>query len=313
VAERKFFKRKCEYWLITTIAATARVFPRRVGHRLFSALGGLAGRIFKTDRRRAVANLAIAFPESPPMVRDAMATAMFKTLGRNAFDFLNLKNVSPRRLESLVDGIQGMECYQKAAALGRGVIVITGHIGCWELMPAYFASLGHAVTVVARKMKVEQLNQELVGIRKSFGVTTVDRDSSPRQMIRPLKRGEILGVLIDQHTRVGGAWVPFFGKPAFTPTGVAKLACLLGSPIVPMADFLGRDGKHTIRVLPAILPPERADISDKEDVVERLTAECSLAVEQLIRIDPKQWVWFHNRWREPEGNQGNHVRVAANA
>ena len=95
------------------------------------------------------------------------------------------------------------------------------------------------------------------------------------------------------------------------PTGVAKLSCLLGSPIVPMADFLGRDGKHTIRVLPAILPPD--DVSDKEAVVERITTECSLAVERLIRMDPKQWVWFHHRWREPEGNQGSHARVAANA
>lgn len=258
-----------------------------------------------------MANLEIAFPDSPPMVRDAMAAAMFKTLGRNAFDFLNLKNASPEKLASFVDGVQGMECFEKAAALGRGVIVITGHIGCWELMPAYFVSLGHSVTVVARKMKVDKLNEELVGIRRSFGVTTVDRDSSPREMIRPLKRGEILGVLIDQHTSVGGAYVPFFGKPAFTPTGVAKLACLLGSPIVPMADFLGRDGKHTIRVLPAIFPPD--DVSNKEVVVERLTTECSLAVEQLIRIDPKQWVWFHHRWREPEGNQGSHDRVAANA
>jgi KDO2-lipid IV(A) lauroyltransferase len=312
VRDRKFFKRKCEYWLISGMAGVARIIPRRVGHWLFSALGAGVGRVFRKDRVRALDNLAIAFPQSPAIVREAMVAAMFKNLGRNVFDFLNLKNASADALASIVAGVRGMEYYRRAADLGKGVIVITGHIGCWELMPPYFVSLGHPVTVVARRMKVRELNDELVAIRASVGVTTVDRDASPREMIKPLKRGEILGVLIDQHTSVGGAYVPFFGKPAFTPTGVAKLSCLTGSPIVPMADFLGRNGKHTIRVLPPIMPPERTT-ENKAATVERLTAECSLAIEQLIRIDPKQWVWFHHRWREPDAGQENNVELAANA
>jgi KDO2-lipid IV(A) lauroyltransferase len=311
VWDRKFFKRKCEYWLVTGIAGGARVLPRRAGHELFSALGVLTGRLFRKDRRRALDNLAIAFPGSPEVVRRAMAAAMYKTLARNAFDFVNLKGASPEKLSTLVAGVRGMECYEKAAAKGKGVIVITGHIGCWELMPPYFVSLGHPVTVVARKLKVKELNDELVAIRRSVGVTTVDRDASPREMIKPLKRGEILGVLIDQHTSVGGTYVPFFGRLAFTPTGVAKLACLTGSPILPMADYLGHDGKHTIRVLPAIMPPQI--VSEKTAVVERLTAECSLAVEKLIRMDPKQWVWFHHRWREPEDSRNDDVELAASA
>jgi KDO2-lipid IV(A) lauroyltransferase len=274
---------------------------------MFSGFGGLAGRLAKRDRRRAVDNLAIAFPESPAMVREAMAAAMFKTLGRNVFDFLNLKKASPEKLASLVDGVRGMECFQKAAAHGKGVIVVTGHIGCWELMPPYFVSLGYTATVVGRRMKDQRLNDELVAIRKSVGVTTVDRDDSPREMLKVLKRGEILGVLIDQHTSVGGMYVPFFNRPAFTPTGVAKLSCLTGAPIVPMADFLNHNGKHTIQVLPPIMPPEV--VTDKEAAIEKLTADCSLAVENLIRIDPKQWVWFHHRWREPEERN---IDVAAN-
>jgi KDO2-lipid IV(A) lauroyltransferase len=78
-----------------------------------------------------------------------------------------------------------------------------------------------------------------------------------------------------------------------------------------MADFLGRDGKHTIQVLPPIMPPETS--GDKAAVVEKLTTECSLAVEQLIRIDPKQWVWFHHRWREPEDERESNVELAASA
>jgi len=308
VRDKKFFKRKCEYWLIKSIVFMARATPRKAGLGAFSALGGLVGRLYKKDRRRAVDNLGIAFPESPVMVREAMAKAMYKNLGGNVFDFLNLKGSTPEKLASLVESVRGMECFHRANDAGKGVIVITGHIGCWELLPPYFASLGYRATVVARRMRIENMNDELVAARASVGVTTVDRDASPREVIKPLKRGEILGVVIDQHTSVGGMYVPFFGKLAYTPTGVAKLALLTGSPIVPMADFLGRNGKHTIQVLPAIIPPE--NVTDKDEAVERLTAECSLAVENLIRIDPKQWVWFHHRWREPEGNN---VEAAVNA
>jgi len=290
------------------IARLALVIPRKAGLRLFSAIGGFMGRVLKKDRQRAVDNLAIAFPESHRMVREAMTKAMFKNLGRNVFDFLNLRNASAGKLESLVDGVRGFEYFDEAMSAGNGVIVITGHIGCWELMPPYFVSLGYRATVVARRMRDSRLADELVAIRSSVGVTTVDRDSNPREMARVLKRGEILGVLIDQHTRVGGTYVPFFNRPAFTPTGVAKLSMMTGAPIVPMADFLNQNGMHTIHVLPPIAPP--AKVTDKQAAIRELTAECSLAVERLIRIDPKQWVWFHHRWREPENAE---VEYAANA
>lgn len=306
----KYFKRKCEYLLIITIARLSGLLPRKVGHAVFASLGNAVGRISRRDRERAVDNLAIAFPGTDRMFREAIVAAMYKTIGRNVYDFLQLKGASPAALASMVESVTGMEHYLRAASAGKGVIVITGHIGCWELMPAYFVSLGHKVTVVARRMKVSKLNDELVKIRASVGVKTVDRDSSPREMIRPLRRGEILGVLIDQHTSVSGAYVRFFNRPAFTPTGVAKLACLTGAPIVPMADFLKANGRHVIRVLPPIYPP--ATVTDRRATVENLTAECSLAVEELIRLDPKQWVWFHHRWRNPGGGVDT-VGYASNA
>lgn len=306
--ERKYYKRKCEYWLIISLARLARLIPRRAGQSAFGTLGGWMGRLLKKDRQRAIDNLAIAFPQSHLMVREAMAAAMFKNLGRNIYDFLNLKNAPANHVQSLVGRVRGMDHFQQAEALGRGVIVITGHIGCWELMPPYFVTLGYRVSVVARRMRDQRLAQELIAIRASVGVTTADRDSSPRMMIRLLKRGEVLGVLIDQHTSVSGAYVPFFGRPAFTPTGVAKLAILSGAPIVPMADYSTSSGKHTIQVLPPIVPPE--DPADKETAIREVTTECSLAVERLIRIDPKQWVWFHHRWREPERTSVEYAKSA---
>jgi KDO2-lipid IV(A) lauroyltransferase len=249
------------------------------------------------DRRRAIDNLAIAFPQAPEVIRAAMARAMFRNLGRNAFDFLNLEGATAEDLDTLVERVEGMEYFQRAFGLGRGVIVITGHIGCWELLPPYFASRGYPASVVARRMKVDRLNDRLVQIRASCGVTTIDRNARPRRMVEVLRRGEVLGILIDQHTSVPGMYVPFFGRPAFTPTAVAKLSMMTGAPVLPMAVFLGARARHTIHVLPAL---RSSEFSERADAIRDLTERASLAVEELIRIDPKQWVWFHHRWRDRE-------------
>jgi KDO2-lipid IV(A) lauroyltransferase len=282
--------------VVSGLFAFARLWPRRAGLALFAGLGTLAERCFAKDRRRAIENLGIAFPAAPGPIRGALASAMFKALGRNTYEFLRLGGSSQRRLQSLVERVDGMEHFLEAHRRGKGVIVITGHIGCWELLPAYFVSLGYAVSVVARRMKVRRLNERLVGVRRSVGVTTFDRDDPPRPMLAVLHRGEILGVLIDQHTRVAGMWVPFFGHPAYTPTAVAKLALATGASIVPMGIFMGPRGRHVVRVQPAIRT-DRA--GSREEIVGSITAACSLAVEELVRMDPKQWVWFHHRWREP--------------
>jgi KDO2-lipid IV(A) lauroyltransferase len=286
----------------------ARLLPRRAGLALFARLGALSGRCFARDRRRAVENLAVAFPDAPAAFRRALAAAMFKTLGRNAYEFLRLEGSSPQRLRELVARIDGMGHFLDAHRRGKGVIVITGHIGCWELLPAHFVALGYPVSVVARRMKIGRLNDRLVRSRGSVGVTTLDRDDSPRPMFEALERGEILGVLIDQHTRVAGLWVPFFDRPAYTPTAVAKIALATGAAIVPMGIFMDARGRHTVRVLPEV---GAGRSGSREEMVRSITAACSLAVEHLIRIDPKQWVWFHHRWREPEAETRVEAAYAA--
>jgi len=298
VRTSKRIKRAGEVALIATLSAVARLLPARAGRELFARFAGAAARFARRDGERAVANLGIAFPDVPEPIRRALAAAMFRQLGRNAFEFLRLAGASRDVVKSRVSHIEGMESFLSAYRRGTGVIVITGHIGCWELLPAYFAAMGYPATVVGRRMSVGRLNRRLVGARTQLGVTSLDRDDNPRPMFEVLRRGELLGVLIDQHTRVAGAWVPFFGRPAHTPTAVAKLALATGAAIVPMGIFLERGGTHVVRVMPEIVV---RDTGQRDTDVRQITAEASLAVEQLIRMDPAQWVWFHHRWREPEG------------
>ncbi len=312
VRTRKKLKRAGEIATVEMLVLAARAVPRRLGSAVFAGIGSLAGRLFERDRARAVENLAVAFPDVPAPIRAALARASFKALGRNVFEALRLSAMSPEQIRARVERVEGMEHFVDAHRAGKGVIVITGHIGCWELMPAYFVSIGYPVSVIARRMKSERLNAKLVAMRASTGVATLDRDDNPRRMLEPLRRGETLGVLIDQHTSVAGMYVPFFDRPAYTPTAVAKMALASGAAIVPMGIYLARDGRHIVRVLPAIaVDAMRRKTPDKDTAVRAITAECSLAVEQLIRLDPTQWVWFHHRWREPKRDEAGQVAYAA--
>jgi KDO2-lipid IV(A) lauroyltransferase len=312
VRTRKKLKRAVEIAAVQTLLAVARATPHRFGLSIFATLGAAGARWFDRDRRRAIENLAVAFPEVPAPIREALARASFRALGRNTFEALRLAGMPPEKIRARVERVEGMQHFLDAYGAGKGVVVVTGHIGCWELMPAYFVSIGYPVAVVGRRMKSERLNAKLVATRTSVGVSSIDRDENPRRMLEALRRGEFLGVLIDQHTSVAGMYVPFFDCPAYTPTAVAKMALATGAAILPMGIFMARNGRHVIRVAPPI-PVDRVprDAASKEAVVRALTAECSLAVERLIRLDPTQWVWFHHRWREPKEEAGAEVAYAA--
>lgn len=312
VRTRKKLKRAVEIAAVEALFAGARAMPRRFGLSAFAALGVAGARVFERDRRRALENLAVAFPEVPAPIREALARASFRALGRNTFEALRLSGMSPSRIRERVERVEGMQHFDDAYRAGKGIVVVTGHIGCWELMPAYFVSIGYPVSVVARRMKSERLNAKLVAMRSSVGVSSLDRDENPRRMLETLRRGEILGVLIDQHTSVAGVYVPFFDRPAYTPTAAAKMALATGATILPMGTFMARNGRHVVHVAPPI-PVDRAlrGAASKDAVVRALTTECSLAVERLIRLDPTQWVWFHHRWREPKEEAGVEVAYAA--
>jgi KDO2-lipid IV(A) lauroyltransferase len=295
---RKKIKRNLEVVLTHGLTRFARALPRESGFRLFSAIGGAASIVLRRDRDRAVENLAIAFPDMPRSVRQALARAMFKSLGMNAFEFLNLEGSPRERVLGLVERVDGAAHFENAVRSGRGVIAITGHIGCWELLAAYWANRGYTVNVVGRELWEKRLNRELIRVRESLGYHTIDRDSGGREMMRLLHNKGVLAVLIDQHTRVSGVYVPFFSQPAHTPIGAAKMALATGAVVVPMAIYLGGSGRHIIRVLPPI--EHAAPSMSRDEAAERMTHQFSHAIEDLIRYDPKQWVWFHRRWRSQE-------------
>jgi KDO2-lipid IV(A) lauroyltransferase len=186
------------------------------------------------------------------------------------------------------------------AAPGRGVFILTGHLGCWELLGGWlaqglqdrgFEGLG-VVTGTVRNPPVDRLLQDR---RRRLGMTVLPRQQGARPLLRYLQGGGIVAVLQDQHTRVQNLDVPFFGEPAPTPAGLARLALRYEIPVLPVT--IARD-RHSDQHVVRHRPPLRFKAGAAEDEnLKEFLLRCNAELETFIRRNPTEWVWFHRRWK----------------
>ncbi|MDZ7267334.1 MAG: lysophospholipid acyltransferase family protein [candidate division KSB1 bacterium] len=277
------------YWFIRLLLAVMQRLPRRPALALFEQLGLLAFRLLRREREKTLRHLRLAFggKRSEVEIR-ALARECFRYLGRNAAEAVRLRQLQRAGLERFVS-FTGREHLEAALAKGRGVICITGHLGCWELLAAFIAQ-HFPLAVVGTALYDPRLDALLVRERELAGCRNIPRTAgAAREMLRWLKSGGVLGILIDQDTRVDGEFVDFFGHPAYTPAGPVVFAERTGAPLVPLAIWMNEDFTHTVAISPEI--PLQAH--DRPGNVQR----CSKAVEAFIREHPEQWVWMHERWK----------------
>jgi len=274
------------------------VLPWRAAQRIGRALGGLAWLVSRRDRRRALEHLETAFPDRPAVERRRIAAACFRHLGANLAEILHVLH-RPPGTTSRHQRVVGAEVIERARAAGRPVVLVTGHCGNWELISA--ANLSHDVrlSAMARQLDEAALDELAVRLRAHLGTETIARGShtSARQMLRALRSGRTLALLIDQDIATDGVWVPFFGRLANTPRAPAELSLRLGAAVVPAFDERLPDGDHLVRFLPPLELP---------DDVEGATAAITAVIEDQVRRVPEQWVWMHRRWRRrPPGEDGS--------
>jgi len=270
--------------------------PRRAALKLGDLGGRLAYRLLSTARRRTQEHIKMVLGLGGEELKE-LSERVFREFGANVVEFLRLRVLLEKGLDGLVRA-EGLENLDRALSEGRGAIAITGHLGNWELLGAYLAGKGYPVYVVGRKLFDERIDRFVVGYREMAGVHNVPRGEDARTLLRVLRRGKVLGLLMDQDTKVQGTFVPFLGKVAYTPSGPVKLAMRTGSPIVPMALYREGEGYRLV-VLPPIQPPE--------DVEEGLRM-CNEALEHLILTHPEQWAWMHRRWKTRPGGEDAMVR-----
>lgn len=255
-------------------------------------LGRLAWWVSRRDRRRALQHLAFAFPEMAETERRRIARECLQHQGMNLTECLHLLGRDPGEVNRHVT-VEGWDHLETPRRAGRPILLLTAHVGNWELLGPVVHARGLELWAVVRGLDEAGLQEILIRLRRHFGSKIIERGApgAARKLLRALRGQDgdrALCMLIDQDTQVEGVWVPFFGRPAFTPVGAARIALRQEAAVVPA--FLERlqDGSHVARFHPPL---------DLPDDGEAATARMTEAIEEQIRRRPEQWVWMHRRWR----------------
>ncbi len=290
---------------------TARIWAIRAGLRLGAALpfrlvwavGGLIGQVAwwvgRRDRELALEHLALAFPEKSEEERRAIAHGTFLHYGHGAAEAAQMDRLDRGLERYIAFAGEGEAMLRGASQAGKGFIFVTGHLGSWELLARRIVRAGVPAIVIAARSWDRRLDDMVEAFRLRGGVPTLFREdpSGGRTLLKALRDGKALGILIDQDTKVQSVFVPFFGHLASTPRAAADLALRFGCPV-----FVGwsrrrgpraGDG-YLLEVEPVVYDPAPAD-KDAEAI--RITTVCTARMEQAIRQAPSEWVWMHRRWK----------------
>ncbi len=287
-------RRTLRYLAIRAALFLVRVLPLGVARALGRLGGALAARLLGRDRRLALAHLDQALPELGRARHEAIVREMFRGFGEMAAelalvhrldrDLLSYVEVPPEDEQRLRDAVAG----------GRGAIVVTGHIGSWELLFRRFVRAGFPAYAVGKESHDPRLTALVDRLRGEGRTIWRGQEGAAKQLLKVLRGSGVLAMLIDQDTKVQGVFVPFFGEPAHTPRAAADLA--LRSGAVVLAAFIHRKpgGGHRVSLRPV---PHGEPTGDREADTVALTAAMTAAIEAEIRAVPADWVWHHRRWK----------------
>ncbi len=286
-----------EFGLVRALETAVSTLPERASN----AFGRMLGRtIHRIGTRRDVVseNLRIAFPEATAEWRDDVERRAYEHLGREAAAMLRLSKLDASAVIERTE-TAGWELFQQARSLGRGVILVTGHYGNWEIAAATVAARGAPISAIVRRQGNRIVDGRLRDLRSRLGVATIYQSEAPKRVPRVLRANGVVGIVADQDARGAGIFVPFFGKPASTHRGPALFAIRYGAPVLTCSArrLPGKDVRYEVtwEEVPVV------QTGDLELDVRRLTADLALRLEGAVRRDPDQYFWFHKRWKsKPE-------------
>ena len=285
------FRHSCEALAVRALLQAFRAIPFGASLALGRALGRLLALLDRSHLRLAREQLAAALgPEA-----SALAPAVYGHLGMCVAELARVEGRARRGEVGAWIGIEGLEHVHAALAKGRGLAIVSGHLGNWELGAVAMASAGIPLSIVARPLDNPGLDERLLAIRRAGGSEVLSKRNALRAVREVLARGRALAILIDQDAREHGVFVPFFGRDASTIPSIAAVCLRAEAPMVVCA--MRRHGgfrTHTLTFEPVESPSPTGD--SKEDV-RALTALLTGRIEARIRQAPEQWLWMHRRWK----------------
>jgi Kdo2-lipid IVA lauroyltransferase/acyltransferase len=293
-------RRRLEYAAAWPFLKMMGILPRPVSRAFAIGIAQLVYLLHFRLRQVGMRNLAMAFPEKNETDRRRILRGVFTSLGRQLAELCQF----PRYTSANVDEVvvyDGLEHFENAYARGKGVLFLTAHFGAWELSAFAHSLHGHWLHVVMRPMDNVYLDQLLQSYRTMHGNKVVPKDDFVRGLLGAMKCGETVGILMDTNmTPPQGIFVDFFGIPACTASGLARIALRTDAAVVPgFTIWDERLGKYRLRFDRAV---ELVRTGDLEADIVANTQKFTKVIEEYVRRYPEQWLWVHRRWKtRPEG------------
>jgi KDO2-lipid IV(A) lauroyltransferase len=296
-------REKIEYWFVIAVARALGRMPRSVARRLAGALAAAVYRLLPRLRRVGERNLQMALPELSDQERKQTLRSVYRHLGWQLVEFCRMARYTSRNTQGWIR-TEGLEHFLAARDRGKGVLVLTGHLGAWELSSFYHSLMGYPIGMVIRRLDNRLLDQFVNSIRCIHGNRVLHKDDFARGLMTAMRKGEAVGILMDTNmTPPQGVFARFFGIEACTASGLAHVALKTGAAVVP--GFLvwePDENRYVLHFGPEVQFVSTGQI--KEDVLAA-TQQCNDVLESWIRRYPGQWLWIHRRWKtRPKGEPG---------
>ena len=290
-----------EFAFVYLLVKLLRLLPRKMARQAGAGIGAIAFLAVPRLRHVGLRNLELAFPEGTPAERHRILRTLYRNLGWLLAEFCQMAAYTPETTKNLIR-YEGLEHYLEARSRKRGVLILTGHLGAWELSSFYHSLMGYPMSMVIRRLDNPKVDRLVNSIRCLHGNHVLHKDDFARGLLTAMRNGETVGILMDTNmTPPQGVFVDFFGRLACTASGMARVALKTGATVLP--GFLLWEERESKYVLHFGEPLELVRTgSDEADVIAN-TALFTKAIESYVRRYPEQWLWVHRRWKtRPEGD-----------
>jgi KDO2-lipid IV(A) lauroyltransferase len=296
-------RQRLEYAAAWPFIKILGILPRPLARAVGVGLSYVVYLLHVRLRQVGMRNLELAFPEKTETERARILRGEFASLGRQLAEVCHFPEYRLENVEQVIV-YDGLENYQQAYARGKGVLFLTAHFGGWELSAFSHSLHGHWMHVVMRPLDNVYLDRLIREYRTMHGNKTVDKDNFVRGLLAAMHAGEVVGVLMDTNmTPPQGIFVDFFGIPACTASGLARIALRTDAAVVPTFTIWDAElGKYRLRFDPAV---ELLRAGDLETDITANTQKFTSIIEEYVRKYPEQWLWVHRRWKtRPPGEKG---------
>lgn len=286
---------RAEYLLASAAVHLLRLLPRGLARRCGAGIAATAWHLLSRLRSVGARNLEIAFPEWSHLERRLVLRSTYRHLGLLLAEFCKMPGYTRDQASKFIR-YEGLENYLRARDRGKGVLVVTGHLGAWELSSFYHSLMGWPMGMVIRRLDNPLIDSMVNSIRCLHGNRVIHKDDFARGIIEEMRSGQTVGILMDTNmTPPQGVFVPFFGIEACTASGLARIARKTGAAVLP--GFLLWEPSESRYVLHFGTELEVDATEDAEADALTNTARFTGAIESYIRRYPDQWLWMHRRWK----------------